>query len=153
MLGRVTVTTSEAAGAAPNIGTGANQLDGILELSFFIEEDEMLVDLEFRGLVTNGSAALSNATFVVTTDGVTTNLGGGTGEGLWQTPASAGPHMIYMRTTQRLARGQHTVAVWFEQAADITVDGDVIPAELVARRHSHPATLGHGVDSKAQLIQ
>jgi hypothetical protein len=36
---------------------------------------------------------------------------------------------------------------------DVTVEGASIPAELVAHRLSHPATLGHGVDSKVQLVQ
>ena len=77
MLGRKTVTTQVTYPGAPTIA-GANQLTGgQLELSFHVEEDEMLVALELRAVLTL-NAAVAVVTFFV--DDV--NLGGGTGAGL-----------------------------------------------------------------------
>lgn len=148
MLGRKTVEAAVVYGGAPVI-EGANQLTaGELELSFYVEEEEMLIDLELNVTLTATAGDL-DATFLV--DG--TNLGGGTAAALMRMQATGSEDYVSLRKTVRLAKGQHTVEAQLANAGAPTLNGDVVPGELVARRHSHPATLGHGVDSKAQLIQ
>jgi len=130
-------------------GTG----EGLLELGFQVEEEEMFVVLDARLLLDVGANDTYNATFFV--DGVDVETVGTAG--LWQKPllAASDPETLQLTKTLRLAKGFHTVDVRLLAAAGgvPTIAGATIPAELMARRSSHPATLGHGVDSKVQLVQ
>ena len=148
MLGRKTVAVSVAYPGTPSLPATNQLAGGQLELSFFVEEDEMMVDLELRLTLTTTAGDL-DATFFV--DGV--NLGGGTATAMSRQQASGAEDYVSLRTTQRFDAGQHTVEARLAAAGGVTLNGDVVPGELVARRQSHPATLGHGVDSKVQLIQ
>ena len=148
MLGRKEILTDIVYGGAPVI-EGANQLTaGQLELAFFVEEEEMLVDLELNFVFT-GTAADFDATFLV--DGV--NLGTGTADALLRMQGATTESYVSLRKTVRLAQGAHTLEAQLAHATAPTLLGALVPGELIARRHSHPATLGHGVDSKVQLIQ
>ncbi len=127
--------------------------EGLLELGFQVEESEMFVVLDLRATVSLSADDLLSVTFFV--DGVDVETVG-TG-GLLQKSiltASAG-ETLQLSKTIRLAQGFHTVDVRMLTAANAvpTIEGGTIPAELMARRSSHPATLGHGVDSKVQLVQ
>ena len=153
MLGRKLLSADATLTGPSDFDT--NQLAaGELELGFTVEEDEMLVDLEAR-LVYSGSAVGTIAyTFYV--DGAASADLPAAGLFLTSTltDSTDDPFTAYVRTTLRLEKGYHTVEVRATASAgNITYVGATMPSELVARRHSHPATLGHGVDSKAQLIQ
>jgi hypothetical protein len=154
MLGRKTLA-ADLTLTAPTDFTTAQDATGALELGFQVEEAEMLVDLEAR-LVYSGSAA-GQVSFTVFINGAA--VAALPAAGLWRTEivaATAGANQTaYVRATVRLAQGFHTASVrGSASAGNITYEGAAaIPSELVVRRHSHPATLGHGVDSKVQLIQ
>jgi len=153
MLGRKTLA-ADATLTAPTDFDTAQLSSGELELGFQVEEDEMLVDLEAT-LVYSGSA-VGTIAFTFYVDGAASpDL---PAAGCWLestvTDATDDPTSAYLRRTIRLDRGFHTVEVRASASAgNITYEGATVPSELVARRHSHPATLGHGVDSKTQLIQ
>ena len=148
MLGRKAIDASIVYGGAPVIG-GANQLvAGELELSFSVEEDQMLVDLVLNMSMTATAADL-DITFLL--DGV--NLGAGTSAALLRTQGVAATDFYTLTKTVLMTRGQHTLEAQIAHAAAPTIDGDEVVGELLARRHPHPATLGHGVDSKSQLSQ
>lgn len=153
MLGRK-LLSADATLTAPTDFTTAQLSGGELELGFFVEEDEMLVDLESR-LVYSGSA-VGTIAFTYFVDGAASADLPAAGLYLTSTltDSTDDPFTAYVRTTLRLDRGFHRVEVRASASAgNITYEGATMPSELVARRHSHPATLGHGVDSKAQLIQ
>lgn len=153
MLGIKRLTTPET--ITSNSFTLGQLAAGELTLGFNVEESEMLIDLELSITFSNDVAERTDFTLFV--DG--TNLGGAAGLACL-TPVALAVNTLYFSTTVRLpgrspgVSGYHTVEVRAKApAGTISIAGDVIPAVLVARRHSHPATLGHGVDSKAQLIQ
>lgn len=156
MLGRKTLAADVTITAPTDFDT--NQLAaGELLVGFFIEEDEMLLDLEAR-LIYSGSAVQTlQYTFYV--DGAAhTNTDEIPAAGLYLdstlTDATGDPTTAYVRATIRLDRGYHTAEVRaLASTGNITFEGATVPSDIVARRHSHPATLGHGVDSKNQLVQ
>lgn len=153
MLGRKTLA-ADATLTAPTDFDTAQLTAGELELAFSVEEDEMLVDLEAR-LVYSGSAVGTIAyTFYLDGAAVTELPAAGLFLTSTLTDSVDDPFTAYVRTTLALSRGQHVVEVRASASAgNITYEGATVPSEVVARRHSHPATLGHGVDSKAQLSQ
>jgi hypothetical protein len=127
---------------------------GQLSCGFQVEEQEMLVDLEARLPFSGSAAGLVTFTFFV--DGAANADIPAAGLFRQQVVATtvAVEHTAYVRTTIRLAKGFHRAEVRASASAgDLTIEAGSIPAEIVVRRHSHPATLGHGVDSKAMLIQ
>ena len=155
MLGLKRLEADFTYAAAPTAFTPAldgTTGEGLLELGFQVEEEEMLIDLELRLLLDVNADDQVNATFFVDGSDVETV---GTA-GLWQADllAAGNGTMVTLSKTVRLDQGFHTVDVRFLATPSTPIIlGSVIPAELSARRHSHPATLGHGVDSKVQLIQ
>jgi len=146
MLGRVELT-----GDVAMVAPAAFTLIAGAEMSFDVEEMEMLVDLYLKA--TFLTSAVSRADFTVFVDGL--DAAAGANGMACLTPALAGDiNTVSAQRTVRLAKGTHILQGRLKVAAgNVTVKGTTIPCELVARRHSHPATLGHGVDSKAQLIQ
>ena len=154
MLGRKTLAT-DATLTAPTDFVTAQLAAGELELGFQVEEDEMLIDLEAHLCYSASAAGLVTFTFFVDA-AANADL---PAAGLWRTEVVASTvgvqAMAYPRATIRLNKGHHKLAVRASASAgNITVLGaTAIPSDVVARRHSHPATLGHGVDSKVQLAQ
>ena len=153
MLGRKTLAANFAYAAAPvaftpvlDAGTGEN----LLGMSFFVEEAEMFVVLEAR--ITYHTPTPVPAEFTLFVDGADIALAAA---GLFrhQVYGAAGPESVFFAHTLRLAQGEHTVELRMLSAEIPTIVGATIPAEVTARRSSHPATLGHGVDSKVPLIQ
>lgn len=140
--------------AAFNFVTGASL---IKSLKFFVEEDEMLVDLKVLatlhhsvvgGLIdytlahAEGTAALADLA----------PLAAGIGHLSMPTIANS-PTTLTFERTLRLNKGEHVVQLHLQTAAgNIIVDGATWHGYLVAERRSHPATLAHGVDSKTQGI-
>lgn len=151
MLGRkeqaadVTLTT-------PTDFATAQLANGELALSFSVEEDEMLVDLELS-LTYSHTTNADPSDFTIFVDG--TDIAPGANGLVRHTPAAADDeNTLYVSRTVRLARGLHIAELRAKTGSNnIVIEGATIPAALVARRSSHPATLGHGVDSKVQLIQ
>jgi len=144
--------TYAAAPAAFTAPLDAVTGEGLLELGFQVEEAEMLIDLEARLLVDVNVDDTVNFTFFV--DGADVETFGTAG--LWSTPllAASDPSSVYFSKTVRLPQGFHTCELRVLATPSLPVlAGGTIPCELTARRHSHPATLGHGVDSKVQLVQ
>lgn len=153
MLGRK-LLSADATLTAPTDFDTAQLAAGELMLGFQVEEDEMLVDLEARLVFSQSAAGTASWTFYI--DGVASSDLPAAGLYLTSTLTDGvdDPFTAYVRTTLRLDKGYHTVEVRAAASAgNLTYEGATMPSELVARRHSHPATLGHGVDSKAQLIQ
>lgn len=153
MLGRALVTADETLAGATTFALGA--VAGA-SLAFWVEEDEMLVDLECQATITDASAEAVDLTLFV--DGVdvaaSADLGGGADGLLRMTYAAAATHTLAVAATVRLDPGQHQLELRAKCASGaLDMENATFPLKLVARRHSHPATLGHGVDSKAQLIQ
>ena len=125
---------------------------GLLELGFQVEEEEMLVDLDAS--VTYSNTVVEATDFTLFVDGADIETVGTNGIARHTAAVIADENMVLVGRTMRLAQGFHTLALRLKApTGDVTVQGASIPAELTARRHSHPATLGHGVDSKVQLIQ
>lgn len=155
MLGLKRLEADFTYAAAPAVFTPALDAvtgEGLLELGFQVEEEEMLVDLELRLTYSTPTPSATNFTFFV--DGADVETVGTAGLMIHTADAAGALATIYLNKTVRLDQGFHTVDVRALNAGEApTFGGATIPAELVARRHSHPATLGHGVDSKAQLIQ
>jgi hypothetical protein len=122
-----------------------------LQTSFFVEEDEMLVRL--TATLTFSNTVVERTDFTLLMDGA--DLADGTNGLACMTPAVIGDeNTLQLLWEGRLAAGEHTLAVQVKApTGDVTLEGATIPCVLNARRHSHPATLGHGVDSKVQLIQ
>jgi len=139
-----------AAFTAPiDAGTG----EGLLELGFQVEEAEMLVDLEARITHWTATPVLTDFTFFVDGADVETVGTNGLARQLNAAAGAGGMQTLVLSKTLRLAQGFHTVDLRVISAEVVNLAGATIPCELVARRHSHPATLGHGVDSKVQLVQ
>lgn len=150
MLGRKEHTADAVLAAAPT-DFATNQLAaGEMELVFNVEEDEMLIDLIAKITLSNSVNEATDITIFV--DG--TDIASGANGLARITPEADDEHTVHAERTVRLDRGEHTAEVRIKAPTGaVTVQGASIPSELVARRHSHPATLGHGVDSKVQVIQ
>jgi len=157
MLGLKRLEAPFTYAAAPAVFTApldAVTGEGLLELGFQVEEAEMFVDLDIRMLL---DMTVANDTLNITffVDGVDVETFGTAG--LWQDSILLAdvPETVQLTKTLRLDQGFHTVDVRMlvAGAGVPAILGSVIPAELSARRSSHPATLGHGVDSKVQLVQ
>ena len=151
MLGRKTHAVDIAHGGIPT-DFDTQQLAAAEQLlGFHVEEDDMLVDFEVSATYSGAAAGTLYLTLYV--DGV--NIGHATnGLNLSQLAAASAEHTVYFsHTSEGLTKGYHTVQVRTFSDTTPTLQAATIPSQLVARRHSHPATLGHGVDSKAQLQQ
>ena len=112
----------------------------------------MLIDLECS--LTYSNTVREATAFTLFVDGVDVETVGTNGIVRHTAAVIADENTVLARRTVRLDQGFHTLALRMKApTGDVTVEGGTIPAELVARRHSHPATLGHGVDSKVQLVQ
>lgn len=156
MLGLKRLEADFTYAATPNAFTpvlDAGNGEGLLELGFQVEEEEMFVHLSCRLLLDIGANDTVQLTFFV--DGADVETVGTAG--LLQKPllTASDSETLVIEKTVRLAQGFHTVDMrMLTTGAGVpTIEGATIPAELEARRSSHPATLGHGVDSKVQLIQ
>lgn len=151
MLGRKTLAADHVYGAAPVAFTAATSVGGVglMEISCSVEETEMLVDLELRACVSQDVSSALDFTYFV--DGADVETVGT--NGLYRAVIGTTAVSVYFNHTLRLAKGQHLIQLRLKSAQTPTIAGATIPAELTVRRHSHPATLGHGVDSKVQLIQ
>jgi hypothetical protein len=127
--------------------------EGLLEIGFQVEEEEMLVDLEMR--ITHWTATPVLVDFTLFVDGTDIETVGtnGLARQLNAAAGAGGMQTLTLSKTLRLAKGFHVADVRLISAEVVNLAGATIPCELVARRHSHPATLGHGVDSKVQLVQ
>lgn len=154
MLGRKTHSADVLLTAPTDFDT-AQLAAGQLALGFQVEEQEMLIDLKARVPFSNSAAGLVTFTFYVDGEAHADIPAAG----LWAQQIVAAVSVdveltATFETTIRLPKGYHTAEVRAAAAAgNLTIQAATIPAEIVARRHSHPATLGHGVESKAMLIQ
>jgi len=153
MLGRKT-QTADVTLTAPTSFTTAQLAAGELLLGFNVEEEEMLVDLEARVPYSGSAVGTIQYTFFVDGAASADLPAAGLYIASTLTDSVGDPFTAYVRATLRLAQGYHTVELRaLASAGNITIEGATVPADIVARRHSHPAALGHGVDSKVQLIQ
>lgn len=125
---------------------------------FTVEEDEMLVDL--KAFVTASHDQVNEAadfTFFLDSGAGLADIAPLT-DGLFRkaftTVADIGELVAFERTV-RLAKGEHRVSLQAKvrnAGHTLTVEGATWNGWLTANRHSHDATLAHGVDSKAQGI-
>jgi len=140
-------TTSATFVAVDDGGTPAKPL----AVAFYVEEEEMLVELELDAVITH-SADDGQADLDLVVDG--TNLGGADGLLRKSISGAGGDDHVLLRRIIRLAKGQHLVGVEMKTpAGTATISGATWAAQLRAKRVSHNGTLGHGVDAKAQLVQ
>jgi hypothetical protein len=128
------------------LGTLANGL------RFTVEEDEMLVDLEFQGTLNHTVADTEiDATFILDGSDVADLTDGLLG--LASGAAAADSVGLYMKKRMRIAKGEHRLQLALRSGAgNVLVMGALRPATLSATRFSHIGTLAHGVDAKAQGI-
>lgn len=153
MLGSVERTTDFATGAGPTFATGA--VPGTA-LQFWVEEEEMIIELVAKVTLSNSVVEPTDVTIFVAQNGAAAaDVASGTNGLARVTPAvAADENTVIGRRTLRLPRGRHVAQVRVKAPTGVvTVQGASIPCELSALRLSHIATLGHGVDSKALLIQ
>lgn len=159
MLGRVEVTTDQVSQAAPTFAAFnlvAQPFVNGAALQFWVEEDEMLVDLVAKVTYSNSVVEATDFTiFVASGSGAAADIASGANGLARHVAAVAGDeNTVYAKRTVRLAKGRHTATVRLKAPSGVvTVQGASIPCELMAMRNSHIATLGHGVDSKFQLTQ
>ena len=155
MLGTKKLETLFVYAAAPATFTpliDATTGENLLGLSFQVEEDEMFVELECRLSYSTPTPSLTYFTLYV--DGVSVETGPG---GILFADLTAGAgqlQTVQFRKIVQLTKGIHNAEVRLQNGAEPpAVDGGTVASELTVRRISHPATLGHGVESKRQLIQ
>ena len=155
MLARVERTTDLvlAAGAIAftDLAANKNPLAG-MQLKFWVEEPEMLVDLSAKITFSDATGALLTA-FTIYVDGV--DIANGSNGLAAFTPTIAYVYTLSFGRVVRLAKGEHTAELRAKTlgGSATTINGGTVPCELVVVRHSHVGTLGHGVESKTQLIQ
>lgn len=124
----------------------------ISSLKFGVEEEEMFVDLKvlctLHHSVVNG---ILDATLFL--DGVDLGpLADGLVRKSMPTVADQ-PDVLSFERTMRIPAGEHQLQLHIKApAGNVIVDGATWNGWLTATRHSHPATLAHGVDSKTQGI-
>ena len=137
---------------APTTFAIAQLAAGELTAGFTVEEVEMLVDFELDITYSHTTNA-DPSDFTIFVDGA--DIAPGTNGLIRHTPSAAtDENTVYKKVTLRIAQGFHTAEVRAKTAANnIIVEGATVPSTITVRRHSHPATLGHGVDSKVQLVQ
>jgi hypothetical protein len=138
-------------GAAAALPVGAallNVVDGVMSVR--VEEEEMLLTLEFQGSILGAGVTVLNMGFAVDSG---TGFAATSTLPLWGATLAAAETPV--RFTQRLtlAKGEHKIAL---QAADVsstghTISGGVVDSRFAACRDSNSATLGQGVNSKVQL--
>ncbi|HUV47958.1 MAG TPA: hypothetical protein VMX11_03175 [Actinomycetes bacterium] len=152
MLGEAILDEAAAIPAAGTFAAGA--IAGAtkpLRARFFVEEEEMLVDLKLLGTGTCATpSAMLDLTFFV--DGVDQAL---LADGICRlsSPSVAQPFQVALERTVRLPKGEHLLEVRAKTTAGIfTMNGDVWPAFLTARRHSHPATSAANANAKVQGV-
>jgi methionine-rich copper-binding protein CopC len=146
MLGTQTHAANTALPVSAAFQAMAN---GALELGFQVEEEEMFVDLEMEITFSNAVGERTDFTFFVDNQDIEQ-----VGVNGIHVETDNNIHSFQAKRTIRLPQGYHTVE-WRVKAPTgvVTVQGGIVPCRIHARRHSHPATLGHGVDSKVQLVQ
>ena len=112
----------------------------------------MFVILSTRLTYSTATPTATNFTFFV--DGADVETVGTAGLMVHTADGAGALATVVLTKTVRLDKGYHTVDVRLLNATEApTLGGATIPCELEVRRSSHPATLGHGVESKGQLIQ
>lgn len=148
----------EAVIAADVVLTGESSFDQpggatlIASLRFWVEEEEMFVDLKTLLTVSHGTVnGLLDATYFM--DGVDMAAGAnGLVRKTMGTVADAEDVLSFERTV-RLPQGEHRLELHMKApAGNITVEGAGWNGWLTARRHSHPATLAQGVNAKSDDI-
>lgn len=133
--------------AAPIPAAGLDVVAGS-QMSVRVEEDEMLLVLNFQGNLLGVTAAAVTLGFEV--DGAAATalplLAHTFLTGQLQLPVN-----ISLPVT--LTKGEHVIALTADDpgTAGITIDGGVADCRFSATRVSNAATLGQGVNSKVQL--
>jgi len=112
-----------------------------------VEEEEMLLDLNFQGNILGVATAVLTMGFLV--DTVATPalpvLGHTFVAGALQLPVNFSHRLT-------LTKGEHTVALTADTTvAAASIDGAAFDCRFTATRDSNSATLGQGVNSKVQL--
>lgn len=149
MLGEATIAADIVVSGAGAFAAGA--VAGA-SLRFSVEEEEMLIDLKLMATLSHATVGgMVDATFFIDGADIADAADGLVRE---SAPTIAdNPFAFSLERTVRLARGEHRMELRLKTpAGDVTVEGAGWPAKMTARRHSHPASLAHGVDSKVQGI-
>ena len=145
MYGFVPITAAQTlpVGAAAAV-TGAS-------LKFSVEEENMLVELQFVGCVS--STAGGDLTFKFQVDGADiVNPATGSAMLPWiQTWAAGEKIYVAYKVKQTFSKGAHTVKLFAGAATDGTILGTTTDCRLVADRFTADATMGQGVNSKVQF--
>jgi len=129
-----------------NHATGASL---VKSLKFGVEEEEMLVDLKVLCTLHHSVAdeVLDYTLFLDGTD--LAPLAAGLGR-LAMPSTADDPTQLAFERTMRIPQGEHQLQLHLRTAAgNIIVDGATWNGWLTATRHSHPATLAQGVNSKS----
>lgn len=138
MYGFVPITVAQAlpVGAAAAVPGAA--------LKFSVEEENMLVELQFTACVS--STAGGDLTFKFQVDGADVNALP------WvATWAALEKKHVTFKTMATLSKGAHTVKLLAGAAVDGSILGTTTDCRLGVLRLTADATLGQGVNSKVQL--
>jgi hypothetical protein len=124
----------------------------IASLKFWVEEEEMLIDL--KTLLTMSHSVVDGIADVTMFMDGTDMAAGANGLVRHSCPTVADQeHVLTLERTVRLAKGEHQLQLHMKApAGNITVEGAGWNGWLTARRHSHPATLAQGVNAKSDDI-
>jgi len=122
-----------------------------LNMSFEVEEDEMVCFLRVQALGANATGG-DRVNFDFKVDG--TSVTAGVGVGGSSTAAGAKVWMNFSKVV-RLSKGKHTVQAMFSGSVDThvaTLYGTVFPSELSVLRLSNLNLVGVGVNPKSFLV-
>lgn len=137
---------------ATTLPTGGIALVPGAQMSVRVEEEQMLLVLNFQGQISGVTAETATLAFYV-------DSGAG-----WA-PATTLPQAAHTFLTGQLtdevnvslplalAKGEHKVALWANaDSGGHAIDGGIVDCRFSATRVSNAAALAHGVDSKVQGI-
>lgn len=119
-------------------------------LRFSVEEEEMLTEVGFDGVLNNVNVAAQSADFNLMVDGVSATTLPVAGQSF----TASSKEKVKMAVTLRLSKGAHVVKLQANASVvtDVTIAGATYDCRLFAMRTTADAALAHGVDSKVQSI-
>lgn len=119
-------------------------------LRFNVEEDEMLTEVGFQGVIANANGAAQTCDLNLVVDGVNATTLPIAGV---QLALTTGKEHVRAAVIVRLTKGHHVLKLQANASVitDVTVAGAAYDCRLFANRVTADAVLAHGVDSKNQV--
>ena len=115
------------------------------KMGFDVEEDEMLVEVSFKGYIDGGAAALL-VSYQLLLDGAAI----GAADGAMNAPSGVTDEPIEFRELLVLSKGSHKLDLALGSSGAATLAGTTFPAKLQVRSLSSESVLAHGVNAKSK---